>query len=111
MLDFNLLRTELNIDAARWTTDYHQTIRRVIEEHINAEQHEGLWCVTRIKEESSTYYAAGLATDLASYPESILTEAHATFEIDLEQYPFPTQMTITAKLVSNGKLMITQVRR
>lgn len=111
MLDFNLLRTELNIDAARWTIDFHQTLRYVIEEHINAEQHVGNWRVTRIREESTTRYKTPLATDLTSYPDNMLAEVLATFEIEMEQFPFPTQMTITAKLVSNGKLMITQVRR
>lgn len=111
MLDINLLHTQLNIDAVSWTTHFHETIQRVIEEQINAEQHTGDWRVTKIKEESSTSYATGLATDLMTNPKSILTEALATFEIELEQHPFPTRMTITAKLISNGKLMITQVQR
>lgn len=106
MLDFNLLHTELNIDAARWTTEFHEAIRRVIEKHIGDQ-----WRVTRIKEESSTRYETALATDLTSYPDNILAEAQATFEIEMEQFPFPTHMTLTVKLGSSGKLMITQVRR
>lgn len=108
MLDFNLLRLQLNIDAARWTTEFHEAIRRVIEEHIGPD-----WRVVKIKEDSATEYQPVQHSLAEFHPEHILAEATSSFEIELVEQPLSMlrHMYLTAKLISNGKLMITQVRR
>lgn len=119
MLDFNLLSTELNIDAARWTTDFHQTIRRVLEEHIGSG-----WRIIKITERSTTSYMSTYNTSLLPYPDYTLAEATATFDVELiENKPRDIQLPtgerlqvalerthLTVQMISNGKLLITNMQ-
>ena len=112
------LYTQLNIDAARWLTEFHQTVKKVVEERIGTE-----WRVARIEEKSTTRYGYTLATRDSPHPDYIQSQAEATFEITMiENKPREqvvdgarvtirlSEMHITAELVSSGKLYITGMK-
>lgn len=113
----NTIGKTLNIDAARWVREFHETVRGLVEEAL-----EHKWRVVSIEQTAKSEYAATLATAQNETPDYILKEIAATFTVNLvenapvdraingfvQRVPLDA-LTCTVALTSDEKLHIIHV--
>jgi hypothetical protein len=110
--------SELDIEVAQPLIKQHQILRQTVEQHFAG------WRVLKIEQDSTTTYDYTEKTATQPHPEYIMAEAQAQFTIELvedkpreietslnERLKLPLEhLVIRARLIANGKLLITQTR-
>lgn len=89
----NIVGKTLNIDAARWLQEFHDTIRRLVEDVC-----EQKWRVVSLEQTAKSEYAATLASAQSMTPEYILKEIVATFAVKLVENA-PVEASVAGHVV------------